>query len=397
MDAVVWKQANSNSCDPELLARVHAIGRESLAPHAHAVDHEARFPEEAFTALKAAGLLGAYVPRQYGGMGLDVVELSQVCEILGQYCASSAMVFAMHQIQVACLVHHATRSTFFAGFLRDLVEQQLLLASATTEVGVGGDLRSSICALEVEGARFRVTKQAPVVSYALAADAVLLTCRAGPDAPRSEQRHVLLRRGDYRLEPMCGWDTMGFRGTCSAGFTVHGEAAVEQILPVPYAEIHAKTMHPFAHLTWGSLWAGMGVDALARARTAVRAQARKTPDQIPIAATRLAEADLILFSMRAGLARVAVEYRDMLPDADLDDYKTFGFNIRVNNVKLTSSQQLVDVVSRAMLIVGIESYRNDSRLSLCRHLRDAYGAMLMVNNDRVLGLNAGMHIVQKDG
>lgn len=397
MGAVEWKQANSNSCDPELLARVHAIGRESLAPHASAVDHEARFPEEAFAALKAEGLLGAYVPRQYGGMGLDVVELSQVCEVLGQYCGSSAMVFAMHQIQVACLVHHATQSRFFAEFLRELVDQQLLLASATTEVGVGGDLRSSICALEVVGSRFRVTKQAPVVSYALAADAILLTCRAGPDAPRSEQRHVLLRRGDYRLEPMCGWDTMGFRGTCSAGFTVHGEAPVEQIFPVPYAEIHAKTMHPFAHLTWGALWAGMGMDALARARAAVRAQARKTPDQTPIAATRLAEADMILFSMRAGLARVAAEYRDMLPGAGLDDYKTFGFNIRVNNVKLTSSQQLVDIVSRAMLIVGIESYRNDSRLSLCRHLRDAYGAMLMVNNDRVLGLNAGMHIVQKDG
>jgi acyl-CoA dehydrogenase len=53
---------------------------------------------------------------------------------------------------------------------------------------------------------------------------------------------------------------------------------------------------------------------------------------------------------------------------------------------------LIDVVQRAMLICGIQGYRNDSKLSLGRHLRDATGAALMVNNDRILGQNATMHI-----
>ena len=51
---------------------------------------------------------------------------------------------------------------------------------------------------------------------------------------------------------------------------------------------------------------------------------------------------------------------------------------------------VVDVVGRALLICGIAGYRNDSKFSLCRHLRDAYGAALMVNNDRILKLNATM-------
>jgi acyl-CoA dehydrogenase len=49
-------------------------------------------------------------------------------------------------------------------------------------------------------------------------------------------------------------------------------------------------------------------------------------------------------------------------------------------------------VQRAMLICGIQGYRNDSKLSLGRHLRDATGAALMVNNDRILGQNATMQI-----
>ena len=56
------------------------------------------------------------------------------------------------------------------------------MASATTEVGVGGDLRSSLCAVEVDGDRFRLTKKAPVISYGEAADDILVTCRKSPDA-----------------------------------------------------------------------------------------------------------------------------------------------------------------------------------------------------------------------
>ena len=49
-----------------------------------------------------------------------------------------------------------------------------------------------------------------------------------------------------------------------------------------------------------------------------------------------------------------------------------------------------------MLICGISGYRNDSKFSLARHLRDAYGAALMVNNDRILKLNATMLMIHKE-
>ncbi|WP_297910774.1 acyl-CoA dehydrogenase family protein [Thiomonas sp.] len=380
----------------DLQQLAHRIGRESLAPHAVAVDRDARFPSEAFGALREARLLGAYVPREHGGMGLDLAQIVKLCEILGQYCSATAMVYAMHQIQVACIVHHALGSGYFAGFARRLCEHQWLLASATTEVGIGGDLRSSICSVEWQGDRFSVTKKAPVISYLDAADVLLLTARRAADSAPGDQVQIVLFKDDMELEPICGWDTLGFRGTCSSGFTVHGRGSGEQILPVPYAEIHARTMHPVAHLVWSALWIGIGIDSMNRARSVVRAQARKTPDTVPIAATRLAEADMVLQTMRAGLLQMLQEYQGLLAGAPIDAFGNFGFNIRVNNLKLNTSTLLVDLVGRAMIIGGINAYRNDSDLSLCRHLRDAYGTMVMVNNDRLLGLNAAMQIVHKD-
>jgi acyl-CoA dehydrogenase len=51
---------------------------------------------------------------------------------------------------------------------------------------------------------------------------------------------------------------------------------------------------------------------------------------------------------------------------------------------------------RAMLVCGIAGYRNDSKTALGRHLRDATGAALMVNNDRILGQNAMMHVAIRE-
>src|SRR5260370_36587972 len=114
-------------------------------------------------------------------MGLNVVQVACICEVLGQYCGSSAMIYAMHLIQVACVVHHAQQSAYFRDYLRELVEEQRLIASATTEVGVGGDLRTSLCAVEVAWDSFRLVKKAPVISYGEAAGHILVTRPKAPE------------------------------------------------------------------------------------------------------------------------------------------------------------------------------------------------------------------------
>ncbi|HET8715804.1 MAG TPA: acyl-CoA dehydrogenase family protein [Holophagaceae bacterium] len=383
---------------PALLEQVHALGREVVAPAAAEVDRDARFPREAFEALKAARLLSCYVPEELGGMGLSIQDLSKVCEALGGYCGSTAMIFAMHQIQVACIVHHALDSAFFRDYLRELSERQLLLASATTEIGIGGDVRSSLCAVEVKDGRFTLEKQAPVISYGEAADAILVTCRSSPEAGRNDQSQVLVRKEDCVLKPLSGWDTLGFRGTCSSGFTLTATGAAEQVLPVPYAEIHARTMHPFSHSVWSSLWLGIASEAVGRARAFVRAEARKTPGALPPSALRLAELDAVLFGFRASVQQTVGEYQQRLREERPEAFSSdFGWSLRVNNLKIASSQLIVDTVSRAMLICGIQGYRNDSKFSLGRQLRDAYGAALMVNNDRILGQSSAMQILQREG
>ncbi|MGS2724276.1 acyl-CoA dehydrogenase family protein [Porticoccus sp. GXU_MW_L64] len=378
----------------DILDLVNQLGQETISSAASDVDQKARFPEETFGELKAHRLLSTYVPRELGGDGLNIQQIARICEELGHYCASSAMIYAMHQIQVACLVHHHNNTDYFQGYLKRLSAEQLLLASATTEIGTGGDLGKSVCSLEPDTDGFELCKKAPVISYGLEADGILITCRKHPEAASNDQVQVLLEKGQYELKQISDWDTLGFRGTVSSGFIMSSKGSEAQVQPTPFSEILEQTMHPVSHLLWGSLWLGIANDSVRVARNAVRDMSKSNMEVPQVTAIRLSEVNEQLFSMRNGLYKVLDDYQGRIVDGKVAS-GTFAFASAVNNVKLRCSEMVVDIVGQSLMIVGISGYRNRGEKSLSRHLRDAYGAALMVNNDRIRQHNAMLQMTLK--
>ena len=382
----------------ELLQRVRSIGVEVLAPAAASVDQEARFPVEALDALRRERLLAAYIPVKLGGLACSISELAAIGQILGQYCASSAMIWVMHQIQVACLVHHGT-SPFFRQYLREIAEKQLLLASVTSEVGVGGDVRTSIAAIESDPVYgHKLLKKSTAISYGEYADGFLVTARRFSDAASSDQAFVLLHRSESDLSTTGKWNPMGMRGTCSPGFTIFSCFSAENIFPVPFADISAQTMVPFSHLLWSACWQGIATEALARARKFMHGKARQLRVTALPGDTHLVEAAGLLQVMRSNLQETLREYEQMLQDWEhIEDASSdLGFAIKLNNVKLLSSQLVVQIVQQALYICGMAGYSEDSPFSVARHLRDAYSASLMINNDRLAITNAALLLIHRE-
>ena len=376
------------------LERARKIGSEISSKHADSVDREARFPAESFAALKEAKLLGLMVPTELGGEGASISTVSEVCHALGQFCASTAMVYAMHQIQVACFVRHGQGSAWHRTLLQRLAAEQLLLASATSEAGIGGDVRTSSCAVELAGDTFKLKKNAIVISYGAHADAILVTARRTPDSPPSDQVIALVLKPDYTLEQTGGWDTLGMRGTCSNGYWLHASGNAAQILPLPYADISAQTMLPTSHLTWSSLWLGIATDAVARARAFIRTEARKKPGTTPPGAVRLAEAVSMLQQMKANVVAAARQYEESM--GNVEKLSSLSFAIAMNSLKTGTSMMAVQVVNHALMVCGIYGYKNDTKFSLGRHLRDAHSAAVMVSNDRIFGNTANLLLVHKE-
>ncbi len=381
----------------DLVAKAHAVGTEVATKHAAEVDVKARFPHESLTAMRQAKLLSAAVPKSLGGAGADMQELTAIGFTLAQSCASSAMVWAMHTIQVACIARHGMGDPFFESYLREVVEKQLLIGSVTSEVGVWGDTRTSICAVARSAGKYTLEKDASTASYANEADDMLVTCRREPNAQPSDQVLVLVRKADRTLTQTTSWDTMGMRGTCSPGFKLASSGPEAQILPGSFADASAQTMVSYSHILWAGLWLGIAFDAVTRASAHVRGEARKSPGQVPPKASHLAQLSVKLQSMRNDAQALATEFdRITALPSGMDEFLTVGWALKMNNLKIAASEAVQRIVHEALQIIGINGYKNDSKLSVGRHYRDALSASLMISNDRIFAKTASMLLIYKD-
>jgi len=364
-----------------LVARARAAA-EAAQANAAAVDAEVRFPAEAFAEIRAQRLLGVLVPRALGGEDASLSDLVDVCFILGQACASAGLIFAMHQIKMACIVRHYAGSAALEGILRRVASDQLLFASSTTEGRNGGNVRSSEAPVIADGAHLTLERKATVISYALEADGIVTTARRSEDAAATDQVLVVLLKADYSLERLQVWDTLGMRGTHSEGFTLRARAAAEQIMPVAYDKIHAQTMVPYAHLLWGAVWAGIAAAATGKAQAFIRHAARQSGGQMPPGAAHFTEAASSLRTLRGVLASAMRHYESVM--ADERAIGALEFQTMITMTKVQVSELAASTVLSALRACGLSGYRNDSEFSIGRHLRDVLSAPLMINNDRIL-------------
>jgi acyl-CoA dehydrogenase len=383
--------------DAMFLAAVRRIADDVAAANAEDVDRSARFPVETIQALREERALSAFIPTELGGGGVSFEAIASACFELGQRCGASAMVFAMHQIQVVTIVRHLEDAPWFTAYLHDVADEQRLIASVTSEIGTGGDMGRSVAAVTpAEDGSATFEKRAPTVSYGEHADDLLTTLRRDPDAEPGDQVVVLTRKEQVTLEPAGTWDPLGMRGTCSPGFTVRAEFLPEQVLPTPFPKVAVESMVPVSHILWSHLWLGIATDAFERARAFVRAAAKQKPGQTPPTAARLSHLMSELSLLRAEVSSALREFVDASHEDGRERLSEMATILRFNNLKIAASEQAPRVCQGAMGVCGIMGFKNDTPFSVGRHLRDTMSASLMVANERIHQTNASLLLIAKD-
>jgi len=366
---------------PSFQERTAAVAA-AAAAEAEEVDANARFPKAAIDAARERKLLGAQIPVEFGGFGASIFDITEMCYTLGRSCSSAAMIFAMHQTKVACLVRHGTGSSYHEALMRRVASEQLLLASSTTEGQNGGNIRSSAAAVETNEAEISLSRNATVISYGAEADGIVTIARRNSDAASSDQVLVAFTKENYTLQRSLAWETLGMRGTCSAGFELKARAPAEQVFPEAYEKIHAQTMTPVAHLCWSSVWAGIAAAAVDRAQRFIRKAARGAGGQMPPGAAHFTAAKMSLAKLRAIITANLDSYAAR--EHDERALSSLDFQSSINLLKVEASELAVQTVMSAMRACGLSGYRNDGEFTVGRLLRDVLSSPLMINNERIL-------------
>lgn len=383
--------------DGTLAEKVRSVAVVASA-HADAVDRDGRPPHEAIAAMRAQGLLGLMIPAALGGGGASLREVVEACHVLGGACASTAMVFAMHQSQVATLVAQldaaeGASADWLAGFVAQVAREQLLLASVTSEMGVGGEIRRSLCAVEPQDdGSFRLEKGASTLSYGSLADAFLISARRHRSALENDQVLVVTLRGDTHLELAAKWDAIGLRGTGSDAFKLAATGRDIQILPTPFGDILTSTMLPVTHLLWGGVWTGIAGEAAQQARSFLRKEARRQGD-MPKNVQDLTQMMLRMRSMQAELKSGLDDFESAATQPG--DAGSLALTTAMNLLKINLSEGCLEVARQALMVCGFAGYRYGTSCTVGRHLRDLQATPLMIHNGRLAESLGPFLILQK--
>lgn len=371
----------------DAIAAGRRVAREVARGASSSVDSENRFPVEAVEALRDTGLFALLVPEMAGGMGGRFADACEVAIALGRECLSTALIWAMHSQQIAIMADHAAGE--WHDVLADVAARGALVASATTEPIKGGSLLQARAALCRDGDRVQIDRPSPIVSYGDEADYYLVTMRRGENCPETDVCFVLLSKGDGRVTGE--WNAMGMRGTRSVA--MHFKAAVppDRVLAKDFRQIVTSTAIPAAHLGWTSAWYGAARGALDRFVTLLRTDARERRRLASdLFCTRLAETRLSLDLFESMLRSMIHRYEGMRAQvAPPTAFQDPEWTVALNGLKIAGSRMCYSAVDTLVEIAGLSrGYLRDETLGLERVFRDLRSATLMVNNDRLLQVNA---------
>lgn len=102
------------------------------------IDQEEYIPDWSIKRLFDMGVMGMTIPEEYGGLGLGVTAYNRVLEMIGRYCASTAVVVSAHQ-SIGCKAIMLFGTEEQKRKYLPMVAKETLSAFCLSEPNVGSD------------------------------------------------------------------------------------------------------------------------------------------------------------------------------------------------------------------------------------------------------------------
>ncbi|MBS1993374.1 MAG: acyl-CoA dehydrogenase [Cyanobacteria bacterium SZAS LIN-2] len=145
-----------------------------IAPKAHAVDQEARFPIETFKELGKLGYLGLPIGAEYGGAGADYRSYVIAVEEIGRACGSTGLSYAAHVSLGSNPIYLFGNEEQKKKYLPKLTSGEHIGCWALTEPGTGSDASSQKTTARREGDHYVLNGTKQFITNATDADTAII-------------------------------------------------------------------------------------------------------------------------------------------------------------------------------------------------------------------------------
>ena len=177
---------------------VYELSRRHVAPRAAGIDESGEYPEDIFQLLKSRDLLGLYVPEEYGGAGLGILETCVAIEQMARFCSNSPLFFSVHLL--------ATRGVAIGGteaqkntWLRGVARGEMRPAFSLTEPQAGSDAANISTRAERDGDSWLINGQKCYCTGASVADFLTVAAKTEPDKGARGVSFFIVPAGEFQV------------------------------------------------------------------------------------------------------------------------------------------------------------------------------------------------------
>ena len=159
---------------------IEQFAREVVAPRAAAIDESGQFPLDVIRAAAGRGLLGATLPGEWGGAGLDFLRYVLAIEAIASASATVAVSLVVQNSLVADLIADAGRTDQKEQWLRKLASGEAIGAFALSEPDAGTDAANQKTTAVRSGDGYRISGRKVWVANADVASVAIVFARTRP-------------------------------------------------------------------------------------------------------------------------------------------------------------------------------------------------------------------------
>ena len=345
----------------------------TFAKRANAHDRAGTFPLENYKDLQASGYLTLTVPRDFGGWGADLLEVTLAQQQLAQGDGATALVMSMHLSHVAKLAENVTGpNDFFTRLCRAIVEDGAIINAAASEPATGSPSRggrpTTIARRQEDGSwivtgRKTFTTGSPILAFFIVTCSIEDTTQLPPLS--ADRGSFLIPRTAQGLQVKETWNSLGMRGSGSNDLildSVHigADSFIDEQIPInPDSQTRLAAWNfPTTAVYLGIATAARN-EALAFARKRKPSSLDKPIASVPHIQEKAARMELALLQSRSVLYGIAAQFSE-----DPNSIPASQFAA----AKYLVSNYAVDIVDIAMRLVGAASLSMD--MPLQRYYRD---------------------------
>jgi alkylation response protein AidB-like acyl-CoA dehydrogenase len=177
------------------------FARQHIKPYVMQWDESQEFPIHIFKQLGELGIMGAFVPEQYGGAGLSYFEYKAIIEEIAKVDGSIGLSVAAHNSLCTGHILSFGNDEQKQKYLPGLATAEWIGAWGLTEANTGSDAGNMRCTAIKEGDDWIINGTKNWITHGKSGDIAVVICRTGEPRAKNNATAFVVEK-----------ETPGFRG-----------------------------------------------------------------------------------------------------------------------------------------------------------------------------------------